>query len=487
MVPPSPGTRGSVREARACWAIPCDNSDDLTIRPTHLGLDPNAALSAEAFGLEDKPLGPAEVRVSNLGHTIMPVKGAIRYRVRVAGTASAPTPDQSVRKLVLGLDYPASIVVANLGSATLRDVRAAVDLMKGAAEGGAGRSDVPKNLRTSPAIRPGSEGRLAATAHVPADAVPGERLWYRARVTGKIAEKDAEGTGWFTAIAARAVDVAVRPANPTPQPPGSQQELIVSLRSNLPVEAHVALSFTSPSLILKPRLAELRLRPGVEQTAAFRYVLPTEPGVAALELKVHHGAGRNPTEATRLWLRFTQAKAVVVDLAKLAPSRLGIQFRGKGEEPLGADSGASFRAASNTVGGAAKPGFFCHPPYKGGVGLAFAEFEAALPNEACEFETSVGFTDGSSTADGCLFSLDVRAGDKWETAGKLQFAELKRWMPFRADLSPFRGKKVALRLVTDVGPADNSSSDWAAWGEPRILLAGQRLAVEVLDKEPTAK
>jgi hypothetical protein len=35
-----------------------------------------------------------------------------------------------------------------------------------------------------------------------------------------------------------------------------------------------------------------------------------------------------------------------------------------------------------------------------------------------------------------------------------------------------------------VGPADNSASDWAAWGEPRIVLAGDRMAVEVLDKEP---
>lgn len=69
------------------------------------------------------------------------------------------------------------------------------------------------------------------------------------------------------------------------------------------------------------------------------------------------------------------------------------------------------------------------------------------------------------------------------TVGSLQFGELKKWQPFRADLSAFRGKKVALRLVTDVGPAGNSHSDWAAWGEPRVVLGGERLAVEVLDRE----
>jgi len=38
--------------------------------------------------------------------------------------------------------------------------------------------------------------------------------------------------------------------------------------------------------------------------------------------------------------------------------------------------------------------------------------------------------------------------------------------------------------VTDVGPADDSNSDWAAWGEPRVVLSGERLAVEVLEKAP---
>ena len=51
-----------------------------------------------------------------------------------------------------------------------------------------------------------------------------------------------------------------------------------------------------------------------------------------------------------------------------------------------------------------------------------------------------------------------------------QHGELKKWKAFRADLSWWRGRKVVLRLVTDVGPADNSSSDWAMWGDPRIVL-----------------
>ncbi|HPD17637.1 MAG TPA: hypothetical protein PLE19_22080 [Planctomycetota bacterium] len=479
----------NLREVGEWWAIPCDKCDDLTIRPTHLGLAADAALAAEAFGLEDKPLGPAEVRVSNLGRTIMPVKDAARYHVRVAGTAHAPVPDDGVRRLVLGLDYPASIVVANLGKAPLRDICVSAERL-GSGGGGAEDSCILKNVRTSPILRRGSEGRVEASLHVPADPRPGERLWYRMRVSGRMGDKEAEGLGWFTGIAAKAVDVAARPADPAPSPIGGPQTLLVSLRSNLPTEAPVALTPISPSLILKPRLAELRLRPGEEQRLGFRYVVPATPGVHLCELKVRHGAGSQPTQVERLWLRFARAKATVAELSKLTPSRLGMQFRGKAEEPLAAESGAIFRAAMNAVGGAEKSGFFCHPPYSGGVGCAWGEFEAALPNEPCEFESLVGFTDGSTTADGCVFSLQVRelpAGSKpaggWVTVGSLQFGELKKWQPFRADLSAFRGKKVALRLVTDVGPAGNSHSDWAAWGEPRVVLGGERLAVEVLDRE----
>ena len=483
-LPTSRGFRNP-REVQEWWAIPCDKCDDLTLR--------RPVAAAQAHGLDGQPLGEPEVRASNLGHTILPVKGATSYRLRLEGRPAQL--DSQVRKLVIGLEYPVDIVIVNTGKGVLRNAEAVAELLATPPAKAARWSNILQNVGPSPAIAPGREARARLAIRVPEQARPGERLWYRLRVAGKLGGQAAEGVGWFTGIAARAVEAEAAPAAAAPQRPGSTQQLVLSLKSNLPEAAEVAVAAEAEGIALSPRQRALRLEPGRDETLSLAYVLPTEPAVVPLTFAftLPHGS-----QGVRRWLRFTPGKAVAMDLAKLAPDRTGVQFRGKQEELLTAESGASFRAAANTVGGVEKPGFFCHPPYKGGVGLAFGEFEVTLPDEPCEFETLVGFADGSTTADGCVFSVQVReppAGSKpaggsgaggWETVGRLQFGELKRWQFFRADLSPFRGKRVALRLVTDVGPADDSNSDWAAWGEPRIVLAGERLAVEVLDQPPRA-
>ncbi len=42
------------------------------------------------------------------------------------------------------------------------------------------------------------------------------------------------------------------------------------------------------------------------------------------------------------------------------------------------------------------------------------------------------------------------------------------WTPLEADLSAFAGKRVRIKLISNVGPADNSSGDWACWARMRI-------------------
>ncbi len=419
--------------------------------------------------------------MGNLGHTVMPVKGAARYRVRVSGITIAPPVDEHVRRLVIGQACLWRATAVNTGRSGLRSGVLSLERLN--KDGSFERLPVcpyrpdmviarpgvlPMMMDLEPVARGGTRTIGPLALPVALQTPIGERLWYRIRVAGKMGEGDAEGVAWFTGIAVRPVELAVHPGDPSPQPPGSQQELVVSLRSNLAGDAPVLLRVTSPTLDFGSKWTRVELREGIEHKVPARYTVPAKPTVVPLnlELELRLPSGPDVSDAQHLWLRFTPGKAVVVDLAKLAPVRMGIQFRGKAEEPLTADSGASFRAASSTVGGVEKAGFFCHPPYQGGVGLAFGEFEVALPDEPCAFETLVGFTDGSSTEDGCVFSLQAReppAGSQpaggWETVGSLQFAELKRWMPFRADLTKFRGKRVALRLVADVGPADNSHSD----------------------------
>lgn len=44
----------------------------------------------------------------------------------------------------------------------------------------------------------------------------------------------------------------------------------------------------------------------------------------------------------------------------------------------------------------------------------------------------------------------------------------RRWVPMRANLSPFEGKLVRIILAVNSGPAGDMRHDWSGWGEPRL-------------------
>jgi hypothetical protein len=58
------------------------------------------------------------------------------------------------------------------------------------------------------------------------------------------------------------------------------------------------------------------------------------------------------------------------------------------------------------------------------------------------------------------------------------------WSEETVDLGKFAGQRVILTLITDVGPGDNSNSDWACWGDPRIVLTGKRMMLQVASEAP---
>ena len=58
------------------------------------------------------------------------------------------------------------------------------------------------------------------------------------------------------------------------------------------------------------------------------------------------------------------------------------------------------------------------------------------------------------------------AGHETVVAEK-QWAE-HAWTPLAADLSRWAGRSIRLKLISDVGPADNSVGDWACWANVRV-------------------
>ena len=454
---------------REAWlAIPLTECEDLAVRPSALGLGRDVALAATALDREGKPLGEAEVRVSNIGHAVMPVEGAVAYRLEAMGRTVAPAFDAAPRLVVPRVVYTPTVEVVNLADETLREARYEV-------RGPSGRLTASGQL---PAIGPGRRVRVPVNLWVRDGARAGERVWFRLGVWGRVGERRAEGVGWFTALVAPPLEATLAPATTEPLLPGATTRLLLRLRSNLPGESKVRASFDAPWLELRPTTIELSVGEGSEEVVALEVAVPEREMETPVEAAFDLPSGR---EELRWLVATSRERLVAAGLSQMAPRRTGIAFRGKGEEPLRPESGASFYAARRTVGGISKAGFFCHPPYRGGVGYAFGEFELKLPDEPCLFEAQVGFVDGSSTTDGCVFSVQVREKDArtFTTIASTQFAALRKWKVLRGDLAPFEGKTVVLRVVTDVGPAGDSNSDWAFWGEPRVIAARERMRLAV--------
>lgn len=181
-------------------------------------------------------------------------------------------------------------------------------------------------------------------------------------------------------------------------------------------------------------------------------------------------------------LRVSEEPSAIVRLDKeRIPFFWGICRRGQVEQSDDGKSGALFhREEGIPVGGVRKDGLFCHPPYIGGVGYTWAQFgPIELPNEPCEFRAWVGLKDGGDPSDGVTFIVEVldEQGNRHRIAER--HGVQKEWRELVGDLTKFSGLKIWLRLISDVGPNDNSTADWASWGEPKIERKTERRRIEI--------
>jgi len=195
---------------------------------------------------------------------------------------------------------------------------------------------------------------------------------------------------------------------------------------------------------------------------------PAAPAEAVLNITLRNGI---TPYRTALRLRMVETQPVLADLNN-AVEQWGIARRGEQEIPDPGGTGAVYHTGDLPVGGVVKKGIFMHPPYIGGVGYAWAELKPiSLPRLPCRFHSFIGIRDGGNPSDGVWFRLELI-----DAQGKVhRLAEgvgvQGSWRELEADLSPFAGQTVRLRLIADVGPNDDSTADWASWGEPKVMLA----------------
>ena len=138
------------------------------------------------------------------------------------------------------------------------------------------------------------------------------------------------------------------------------------------------------------------------------------------------------------------------------------------------DTGARFESGWQVVEGEARFGFFCHPPWKTGAGAVWRDIPVALPAAApleLRFSASLypKLKDSDAKSDGTEHKAFVVAPgeDPVEVASVL--STKPGWIDATADLSPWSGKSVTLRLWVGPGPAGNTTCDRCSWGDVGIV------------------
>ena len=279
-------------------------------------------------------------------------------------------------------------------------------------------------------------GTESHSLQIPSDAIPGTLIW-----------RQLEG-GW--------IDFHIVPLVVAELQLDSSLQLTLKSNAASPMDADLQLGKHSRSV---------RLVPGEEVCVEFPFERPHHETVIVLPMKVNAG---HLSYTQQWWLKAEEAIQHISDLP--ATFRSGECLRGQDERAFAGDSGGHVNRQAMSCGDVSYAGVFMHPPYKKGVGYSFAEFGPIdLPSSpAAAFRCRIGKRDGSDSGDGILFRVAVvdKAGRESILAEKQWIKHA--WTSLEGDLSRWAGESVRIKLISDVGPKDNSSGDWACWSDMRI-------------------
>ena len=117
---------------------------------------------------------------------------------------------------------------------------------------------------------------------------------------------------------------------------------------------------------------------------------------------------------------------------------------------------------------------FMHCPFRGGTGVAFADFAVELPRTSrVRLAFEIALRQNADGSGGATYRVRVD--------GKTLFDEPCAWKefrPFEVDLTPYAGKRLSLRLEVDPGPNREPREDWSLWRNVRLLAGTDRELAE---------
>ena len=150
------------------------------------------------------------------------------------------------------------------------------------------------------------------------------------------------------------------------------------------------------------------------------------------------------------------------------PATVWTEMNGR-VEPLA--GGASFEPAQVAAEGGVRPGFTCHPPWQGGAGVVWRDIPLELPETrpcAIRFATAL-LAEAGLTSDGTEHKVFVVEDGK-ATEVFSRFSAARSWTDGTADLTPWAGKSMTLRLWVGPGPKRNTTCDRCGWADPVLEI-----------------
>jgi len=467
--------------ANAWWIIPATECEEVSIAHDWLGAGREVTFAATAHNLAGEEVGAAVVLQGVDEVTVLPSDDEAVVKYRLTATAK-PGDVPSVRRL----DLPGRALMQGTSMPVTVSVTPPADTSAPAGEvvwafGRPGSADLASGRAKLSRVGDALEATATLSFEMPQNAPLHERCWYRT------------WSEWASGVkgAARWVDITAVPAFDLSFPTAAVRaraaepfNLATQVKTNAAAPVDAALRFEAAAVLDEPLEKELHLVPGTVETVVWPLELPHGP--VATEVKLRAEAGGHATEAVR-YLETTPAEWVVADLTK-TPYQAGQCLRG--EDEAGYDSAGTLALVAltkETVAGERLDSVYMHPPYKGGVGYVFATFDVSLPQGRPKLAFALGFRSGSSSQDGAVFKVVVLHQGRDTEVFSEHYANLDAWARRSADLTPFAGQDVSLKLIVDVGPEDNSYSDWAAWGAPRIVMDDPAVEVKCHADRPAPR
>ena len=160
----------------------------------------------------------------------------------------------------------------------------------------------------------------------------------------------------------------------------------------------------------------------------------------------------------------------------LLPGSAFTQLPGAAPTPISEarETGAFFNRGWFAADGDLRFGFFSQPPWRTGGGFSWRDTQVALPEAVpltLRFSTAIRspLRAGEGRSDGADYKVFVVDGDGRATEVYSALVKSSSWADGEADLTPWAGRNVTIRLWNGCGPANDPNYDRCLWGDVGVF------------------